>query len=220
MGHGSSSSAGGERRGRRRGKNSPAAETSAGSATAVANDASGSGSSSDDVFLGVSTAAMARILQDPRFKSGMTTTDVCMTIIKPDTAAAGSSYAAMLRRDDARDANYHPLVGPATVFISHAWAYSFERLVDAVSFFATEAAGDAADTKTPVKVWLDLMVVDQNNAIVQPHDWWSSTFKTNIQKMGHVAAVMLPFDAPLNLTRAWVCVHLCCVHMVSGIISS
>lgn len=182
--------------------------------------------------LGITTQVLERLLRDPRFEQGMTTTDVCHAIVQPDTRAGGTSYATMLQ-SEASATGSSADVGPAAVFVSHAWSYDFVRLVDAVSFYATEVA---SETPGPVYLWLDVLVVDQNNASVQPHDWWSSTCERagqaavaahelhdggcplkphttftpghavyhNIAAMGHVAAVVMPYDSPVNLRRAWV----------------
>ena len=83
-----------------------------------------------------------------------TTADVChFAIVKPDCAPHGvpyeehknaakwraahsSSYCEMLQeRGHALDDAGRPLVGEATHFISHAWSYDFEMLVEALYGF-------------------------------------------------------------------------------------
>jgi hypothetical protein len=62
-----------------------------------------------------------------------------------------------------------PLVGPATCFISHAWAYDFSVIVDAVLQYEA--------THPNTYYWFDLFVNNQHDTTAKPHDWWSTTFK-------------------------------------------
>ncbi|EDQ90516.1 uncharacterized protein MONBRDRAFT_31913 [Monosiga brevicollis MX1] len=148
---------------------------------------------------GVSIIMLQRILEHPRFKPTMTTADVCRAIIMPESKKAGCAYAAL--PEFAQD---ELLVGRATHFVSHAWAYSYNDLVDALAGFA------GGHSKQRPYFWVDLMLVDQNNDLSRPHQWWSTTFKNSIQELGHTVAVMMPYDAPKNISRAWVLWELFC----------
>ena len=57
----------------------------------------------------------------------MTTNDVCFGIVKPATEHVRTSYAEMLSNTQPRE------VQKATVFVSHAWKYTFVNVVDALS---------------------------------------------------------------------------------------
>ena len=57
----------------------------------------------------------------------MTTNDVCFGIVKPATEQVKTSYAEMLSNTQPRE------VQKATVFVSHAWKYTFVNVVDALS---------------------------------------------------------------------------------------
>jgi hypothetical protein len=77
----------------------------------------------------------------------LSTAQVVLRVVKPATADARCSYAELLLTQGARDAAGLPHVGAATVFVSHAWAYSFADLLAALeSRFgeANVAPGDAA----------------------------------------------------------------------------
>ncbi len=77
---------------------------------------------------------------------GLTTDEVCGSIIKPETQAAQwpdeekeRSYARMWRSAGGSG------VGDATVFASHAWTFVFEDLIGSLRFFESQqlAAGHA-----------------------------------------------------------------------------
>lgn len=59
-----------------------------------------------------------------------TTTHVNLCLVKPDTLAAGCSYARMeLARGGAQAAE---MVGTPTIFLSHAWRYTLLAVVDSL----------------------------------------------------------------------------------------
>mmetsp|Transcript_27418 Transcript_27418/g.71983 ORF Transcript_27418/g.71983 Transcript_27418/m.71983 type:complete len:772 (-) Transcript_27418:76-2391(-) len=120
-----------------------------------------------------------------------TTTQVNLCIVKPDTLAAGCSYAEMLLRTGRGPGN----VGKPTVFLSHAWRYSFVATVDAL----IERFGDALD----VRVWNDIFVENQNKATNKPQDYFFTAFREAIGTIGHTVLVLSPWHSPIPLTRAW-----------------
>ena len=104
-----------------------------------------------------------------------TTTQVNLCIVKPDTLAAGCSYAEMIRRRaDAADtadadaeatAAAEDLVGTPTLFLSHAWRYSFAAVVDALLAFLE---GLPQEQRAAARVWNDIFVEDQNSSDAKP----------------------------------------------------
>ena len=95
--------------------------------------------------------------------TGLSTDEVCGSLIKPETSGYAGwpaqqrerSYAQMaLARGEAG-------IGRATVFASHAWTFVFEELVQSLRFFEQQqlAAGEKASL-----FWLDIFVVDENAA--------------------------------------------------------
>ena len=36
-----------------------------------------------------------------------------------------------------------------------------------------------------------------------PPDWWFTTFKVAVASIGHTVLVLMPWDDPIPLTRAW-----------------
>ena len=65
-------------------------------------------------------------LKRPLVKGPLTTTDVCNKFLKPITSEKQQSYCEYLQEQNSPD------VGEASVFISHAWKYTFVEVVDAL----------------------------------------------------------------------------------------
>jgi hypothetical protein len=99
------------------------------------------------------------------------------------------------------------LVGPPTVFLSHAWLYKFTDVVGAVEGFSKERmeAGDPEPF-----YWFDCFSIDQHASQNFPRDWWGSTFKETIQAIGHTVMILSPWASPFPLTRAWCLWELFC----------
>ena len=122
--------------------------------------------------------------------NGLTTTDVCNQYLKPLTQATGKSYCEELK------AAGDPAVGTATVFISHAWAYKFLDVVEAIKYHFR----DADDS---VVIWFDLFSNNQHSAPNLDFDWWSTTFRSAIAQFGYVVVVLAPWGRPIPFMRAW-----------------
>jgi hypothetical protein len=78
----------------------------------------------------------------------LTTAQVKYRLVIPHAEAVDprAAYAQQMLRADARDARGAPAVGPATVFVSHAWSYTFATLAETVlDHFAAEEAEEVAD---------------------------------------------------------------------------
>jgi tetratricopeptide (TPR) repeat protein len=127
--------------------------------------------------------------------AGMTTADVCSSLVKPLCQGPHSSLAAALQRVAACDAKLgQPFVAPATIFVSHAWKFTFAQLLDAL-----EGHVPAQDAY----LWLDIFVVNQHDALEKPKIWWTVAFRDAIRHIGSVVLVLAPWTDPIPLTRAW-----------------
>ena len=117
----------------------------------------------------------------------LTTADVCFELVRPATEARKIAHVDL-------DPSMASEVGPATAFLSHAWSYEFEWLVSAV-----ESAGLPASTR----YWMDVAVVNQHVNATRGFDWWSTTFREAVGKIGTTLLVLAPWRSPVPLRRAW-----------------
>ena len=52
-------------------------------------------------------------------------------------------------------------------------------------------------------MWFDVFTVNQRARLQVPPDWWFTTFKEAVASIGHTVLVLMPWDDPIPLTRAW-----------------
>jgi tetratricopeptide (TPR) repeat protein len=113
-----------------------------------------------------------------------------------------SSYCEKLR-DNSHTSH---LVAEPTVFFSHAWGFCFLNVLAAMRAFV-----DAQPPGSPqVFFWFDTFSIDEHATQQLPQDWWGTTFKDAVEKIGHTAMMLSPWDAPVPLTRAWCLWELYC----------
>ena len=87
-------------------------------------------------------------------------------------------------------------VGTPNVFVSHAWSYKFIDVVQALCEFAESLP-------EPVFFWFDCLCIDEHATQVLGPDFWDTTFKASIAKIGHTVMVLAPWEKPIPLTRSW-----------------
>lgn len=119
-------------------------------------------------------------------KPPTTTTQVNICFVKPDTVAAGCSYAAMIEARGDGDGK----VGEPTIFLSHAWRFNFRENVEALS---ERFAGAPEAERLAVRVWNDIFVEDQNSSDAKPKDSFFTAFKDAIAAIGHTVLVLSPW---------------------------
>ncbi|EGD80200.1 mbre TPR repeat protein [Salpingoeca rosetta] len=151
---------------------------------------------------GVSVDAIKAFLADlkrqfPDTHNEMTTADACKQLVVPRTHGASCAYVDLLRKQSPES------VGKATVFVSHAWRYKIADVLNVLLEFAEEQA--TKDDSKPVFFWFDLFMNNQNANVTAnlPQEWWSTTFKESIANIGRVLLVLMPWQDPVPLTRAW-----------------
>ena len=101
------------------------------------------------------------------------------------------------------------LVGPPTVFVSHAWQYCFLDVVEALCAFAEGRPG-------PVYFWFDCVSIDEHATQTMEPDFWDTTFKAAIRMIGHTVMLLSPWDKPVPLTRSWCLWEAFCTHDVGA----
>lgn len=121
----------------------------------------------------------------------LTTTAVCNLVVVPACTGRQCAYLDFVDADE---------VGPATVFVSHAWRYRFANLVAALRSHTDKAV---AAGQPPPRYFFDLVVNNQILAPARSHSWWSGIFRRSVARIGRVLLVIEPWDAPIPLSRAW-----------------
>ena len=95
-------------------------------------------------------------------------------------------------------------IGTATVFVSYVWSYSIHELCDALEQFLAQDQKQFPAEST--YFWLDFLCIPQNIKVTLPPDYLANVFGTSIKKIGHTLVVLLPWDKPGVLYRAW-CIY-------------
>lgn len=97
-------------------------------------------------------------------------------------------------------------VGTPTVFISHAWLFSFLNVMAALRGFVDRLPAGSP----PQFFWFDTFCVDEHTSQTAVQQWWSTTFQEAIGHIGHTLMILSPWSHPVPLTRAWCLWELYC----------
>ena len=152
---------------------------------------------------------------------GLTTSDVCHRIVKPLTQNKQCSYCDYITDKQHQALSQHnwwahtpgkgePIVGVAQVFVSHAWAYTFLDIVEALEYHFRNKSGNKKANNQAIFLWFDVFSVNQHYSIDVDFHWWTTTFQKAIQEFGHTVMVFAPWHNPIPLTRAWCLWELYC----------
>lgn len=112
--------------------------------------------------LGVSAAFVRDFMK--LASASQTTHEVCEAIVMPQTAEASCPYAEFFLTE--RDSFGSPLVGEATVFVSHAWGNKFSALCEIVLEYA--------EVHPETYFWIDLFAMDQQEKPTHSLDFFTS----------------------------------------------
>jgi len=128
----------------------------------------------------------------------LTTAQINGRVVKPETAFQVCSYSEKIADElfDGRSA-----IGLANVFISHAWSYNFMEVIEAIEAFLVDRKYE-----NEIYFWFDTFVVlqhDRPNTTKRDVTWFASSFKGAIETIHTTLVVMLPWQAPVALTRSW-----------------
>mmetsp|Transcript_386 Transcript_386/g.1061 ORF Transcript_386/g.1061 Transcript_386/m.1061 type:complete len:2458 (+) Transcript_386:127-7500(+) len=92
-------------------------------------------------------------------------------------------------------------VGPANALLSYCWGYKYTDVVSALESWCT------AEKRNPKRtyVWICSLCVNQHDASaeVKTADFFKREFGERVKAIGTILPLMLPWDEPLYLTRAW-----------------
>jgi tetratricopeptide (TPR) repeat protein len=128
---------------------------------------------------------------------GKTTTDVNTTFLVPATSATKISMCDQLISIGRTD-----VVGKATWFVSHAWKFLFLDVFDSLVTYFCPNDGDDVSSCHEI-VWFDMFSNSQHDTGSKPFEWWTGTFTNAIRDLNNVLMIMIPWDAPIPLTRTW-----------------
>ena len=126
----------------------------------------------------------------------LTTSQFEKMYLRPRTCRLRCSVVDALAADAA--AAHH--VGPATLFVSHTWSNAFPDTLDSIFAFFEGRAG-AADAR----LWFDVFVDSQHacEGACKTPQWYMTTFKSSIARIGSLLLVADAWDNPTALKRAW-----------------
>jgi len=126
----------------------------------------------------------------------LTTSQFDKMYLRPRTSRRRCSVTDELAAD--ADTAHH--VGRATWFVSHTWNNPFADTLKAIFHFF-EGRADAA---TAV-LWFDIFVDSQHATAgtSKSPQWFMTTFKSSIARIGSVLLVVDVWNNPTALRRAW-----------------
>jgi len=128
-------------------------------------------------------------------------------------------------RDGRKGAAYVDAIGeedaaPATHMLSYTWGYTVQSIVSSLSKYCEDNDLDPKKTF----FWICCLCVNQHRVnearaanITVPFETFKSTFEGKVKKIGHVVALMAPWDGPRYLTRVWCVFEMSQALQVPGI---
>ena len=148
-------------------------------------------------LLGLHITAIRKFIKEhPKVKTEiLTTSKINSEFGKPENMGASHPYLQKYKNSN-DEAMGVPLVSKATVFVSHAWRYSFYDVV-------VNVMEQYADKFPNAYFGFDLFTNDQNEISTKDFDWFSFTFRSSIRQIGQALLVHLPWNDPIPIKRAW-----------------
>ncbi|CAB9524237.1 Kinesin light chain [Seminavis robusta] len=128
----------------------------------------------------------------------------------------GAAYSHCLQGED------H--VGEATHMLSYSWAYSIGDIVDTLSDFCHQNNLDPKRTY----IWICCLCVNQHRVVENSTQQKSgmiapsakvdffAIFGERVKKIGHLLAMMAPWNAPVYITRVWCIFEIFTAHGTDG----
>ena len=115
--------------------------------------------------------------------------------VKPATDEKKTSYVEWLPQFGADH------VGPANALLSYCWGYKYTDVIIALENWCKEEGRNPKRTY----VWICALCVNQHDASaeVKTADFFKREFGERVKAIGTILPLMLPWDEPLYLTRAW-----------------
>eukprot|EP00808_Paulinella_micropora_P031021 g75226.t1 len=142
--------------------------------------------------------------------AGATTDDVVRDLVKPATAGQKCSYVELLARS--QDPQDRAGVATATVFLSHAWKYTFKQVVEAIA----APWPDKDNVRSQTFLWFDIFTVNQHQTSTVDPDFWFEAFRENVRTIGRTVLILSPWRNPVPLTRAWCLWEIFCTRLTKA----
>ena len=153
---------------------------------------------------GISVAALRSFYEEhvkDKMKADCTTADI-LVLVKSLTKAtpgdgsggAGLSYCQLLSQQSAASSSSSSSsseVGPANVFISHAWKYNFYAFLVALEIRFKD--------QPLVRLWVDNFCHNQHVELTA--DEWVIKFEQHIARINNTVMIVFPWDNPIPFTR-------------------
>eukprot|EP00808_Paulinella_micropora_P001610 g10533.t1 len=102
-------------------------------------------------------------------------------------------------------------VATATVFLSHAWKYTFKQVVEAIA-----AHWPDKDVRSQTFLWFEFFTVNQHQISTVDPDFWFEAFRENVQTIGRTVLILSPWRNPLLLTRSWCLWEIFCTRVTES----
>jgi tetratricopeptide (TPR) repeat protein len=139
-------------------------------------------------------------IEDLRWaKHGVIRSKGASKVCPQDKRTVGAAYSDCLIGDDN--------VGLATFMLSYTWNY---RICDIIDTLVAHCESNKDMDQKRTYVWICCLCnnqhrvyEDRQNGGNVPFDKFHEIFRTNVVNIGHVVAMMFPWDNPQYLTRVW-----------------
>eukprot|EP00045_Choanoeca_perplexa_P012718 m.140731 g.140731 ORF g.140731 m.140731 type:complete len:1007 (-) comp16113_c0_seq1:173-3193(-) len=151
--------------------------------------------------LGVHLGMLQWLLNSGTLNGQATIFEACQTIrqrLTHDQQCALLDLAKPLQEQhDKSSVSLKPWAGPATSYVSYAWAYRLDAVVDMLGAIA-RAASDKESY-----FWLDVVCYNQHGEGPTMATNLDTTIRRLVASVGHVDVLLDTWQAPLPLTRSW-----------------
>jgi tetratricopeptide (TPR) repeat protein len=149
---------------------------------------------------GLNENSTIREIEDLKWaKHGVIRSKGASIVCPRDDTTVGAAYSDCLNGDDN--------VGLATFMLSYTWNYKICDIIDTLVAHC-ESNKDMDQKRT--YVWNCCLCNNQHRVYEEkqnggnvPFDEFHEIFRTNVVNIGHVVAMMFPWDNPEYLTRVW-----------------
>eukprot|EP01043_Picozoa_sp_COSAG02_P034928 COSAG02_NODE_2470_length_8748_cov_14.026477_7_plen_819_part_00 len=125
------------------------------------------------------------------------------------TPPPGTCSLCELMHENQKETHF---VGKPTVFFSHAWKSSIQKVLQAMRSYSQ----NRGQSSRPVYFWFDCASIDQHASQGFDQDKWSTYFQEAIREIGSTVMLMSPWHAPVPLRRAWCLWELYCTNLVGA----